>query len=72
MKFFQKPPKKQCTDPFEPIPCGETVETDWAAWEETLASHTSPLGRVQAAQHLPTSTACAASTVFVGSAWASL
>jgi endogenous inhibitor of DNA gyrase (YacG/DUF329 family) len=38
MNFYQKPVKTKGLDPFEPIPCGECQETDWAAWEETVAS----------------------------------
>lgn len=38
MNFYQKPIKTKGSDPFEPIPFGECVETDWAAWEETVAA----------------------------------
>lgn len=37
MDFYQGTRKKQVIDPHAPIPVGDTVETDWAAWEELVA-----------------------------------
>lgn len=36
MPFFNKSPKRQVSDFVEPIPVGEAVDTDWAAWAETV------------------------------------
>lgn len=38
MNFQQRVSKKPGTDPFTAIPVGESVETDWASWEEALAA----------------------------------
>lgn len=38
MNFFRGNPKKPVVDPYAPIPVGDCVETDWAAWEELVAS----------------------------------
>jgi hypothetical protein len=37
MDFYQGSRKKPVLDPHASIPVGETVETDWAAWEELVA-----------------------------------
>jgi len=66
MKLPHMPAKKQRTDPLEPIPCGESVETDWAAWEETLASQQGPSDYVQVVELHD------AGSTFSKSAWASL
>lgn len=36
MQFFNAPVKKRMSDFLEPIPVGEAVDTDWAAWAETV------------------------------------
>jgi hypothetical protein len=36
MDFFQGNRKKPVVDPHAPIPVGDAVETDWAAWEELV------------------------------------
>jgi hypothetical protein len=50
MNFYKQPIKTKGADPFEPIPYGESVETDWAAWEETVASENNQTVRLKAGE----------------------
>jgi hypothetical protein len=36
MQYFSKPVKKRVSDPVEHIPVGEVVESDWAAWADSV------------------------------------
>lgn len=53
MDFFRKPPKKSRVDPFEPIPVGETQESDWATWEDSVAFQDSQGGDFRETEPLP-------------------
>lgn len=42
MQFFKKPGRTRVTDPLEPIPVGETQDSDWAAWEDSVGFQDPP------------------------------
>ena len=56
MNLFGKSGKKTI-DPFEPIPTGEVVEgnqdSDWAAWEDSVAFQDSQMPEFQVTAVLP-------------------
>jgi len=37
MDFFRRQTKKRVIDLHDPIPVGETQDSDWAAWEDSVA-----------------------------------
>jgi hypothetical protein len=53
MTFFSKPLNKQVTAPIEPIPVGVVVESDWAAWADSVGFQDSEPSDFQMTDKLP-------------------
>jgi hypothetical protein len=53
MDFFRKTPKKKSVDPHEPIPIGDAQESDWAAWQDSVAFQESLSGDFRDTEKLP-------------------
>lgn len=55
MNFHHPASKKPESDPFATIPVGESVETDWAAWEELITT-SDPAGTTHRPEVFPKET----------------
>lgn len=53
MDIFKRRPPKTWRDQFEPIPVAEAQETDWAEWEDSIASQENQPGNFQITEKMP-------------------